>query len=338
MNSNAMKYIYKQLASLIMILVMSSGLLSAIPVQPAEAVIVDRIAAIVNSHVITLSMLEKRAAPYLAEYLKDDMSPEEKVQVRQTVYAKILPQMIDDYLVSQEIERLGITVTDAEVDNAIDSICRNNGITRQVLAEKLRQEGTTFKKYRNQLKTQIERARLINSQVQSKIVITDEQVRSYLQRDSAASEYGGPYYILDHICVVPETDSSSAKSEARKRAEDALKALENGEDFSAVASRYSSHTAVAFDVRLGVFSVDEMSPSIRKAVEDLKPGGYSDVIETPMGYQILRLAGISNSKVEDIDPALMKETRQKLYNEKMNQRFEDWLNELRSKSAIRILL
>lgn len=338
MNIKNKKDLYQQFGTPIMILIISLGFLNTLLVQPAESVIVDRIVAIVNSHVITFSMLEKRAGPYLKGYLKDDMSPEEKAQVKQTVYAKILPQMIDDYLVSQEIKRLGVTVTDAEVDNAIDSICRNNGITRQVLVEKLNQEGTSLEKYRKQLKIQIERARLISSQVHSKIVITDEQVRAYLQGDSSTSEYGGPYYILDHICVVPESDSSSAKSKARKRAEDALKALEKGDDFKVVADRYSSRVAVASDLRLGVFSVDEMSPSIRKAVEGLKPGGYSDIIETPMGFQILRLVGISNSKEEDIDPALMEEIRQKLYNQQVNQRFEDWLNELRSKSAIRILL
>ncbi len=307
-------------------------------VYPANSVIVDRIVAIVNSHVITLSELEKRARPYLREYLNEDMSPEERAQVKQTIYAKILPQMIDDYLVEQEIERLGISVSDQEVSQAIENICRNNGITMQELEEKLRQEGTSMEEYRKQVATQIERARLINSQVQSKIVITDEQVRAYLKGDSSSSEYGGPYYILDHICVVPESDTPAARAEARKKAEEALKALEEGEDFADVARRYSSKMAIASDLRLGVFSLDEMSPSIKKAVEDLKPGTFSQVIETPMGFQILKLVGISSSKEEEIDPALMEETRHKLYNQEINQKFQDWLNELRSKSAIRILL
>ncbi len=307
-------------------------------VLPAHAVIVDRIVAIVNSHVITLSQLEKRARPYLQEYLSEDMSPEEKARVKQTIYAKILPQMIDDYLVQQEIEKLGISVSDQEVDKAIENICRSNGITMQELQEKLRQDGTTMKEYRKQVATQIERARLINSQVQSKIVITDEQVRAYLKDDTGPSNYGGPYYILDHICVVPESNTPSALMDAKKRANEALAALKNGEDFAEVARRYSSRDTVASDLRLGVFSLDEMSSAIRKAVEGLQPGSFSGIIETPLGFQILKLVGISNSKEEEIDPALMEETRHKLYNQEINQRFQDWLNELRSKSAIRILL
>ena len=304
----------------------------------AQAVIVDRIVAIVNSHVITLSQLEKRARPYLREYLSEDMSPEEKAQVKQTIYSKILPQMIDDYLVEQEIERLGISVSDQEVDHAIENVCRNNGITVQELEEKLKQDGTSMEEYRKQVATQIERARLINSQVQSKIVITDEQVRAYLRGENSSSEYGGPYYILDHICVVPESNAPSAQAAAEQKAEEALKALEDGEDFAEVAKKYSSPVPIASELRLGVFSLDEMSPSIKKAVEDLKPGSFSGVIETPMGFQILKLVGISSSKEENIDPALMEETRHKLYNQEINQRFQDWLNELRSKSAIRILL
>jgi len=302
-----------------------------------NAVIVDRIVAIVNSHVITLSQLEKKARPFLKEYLEEGMSPEERAQVKQTIYAKILPQMIDDYLVEQEIERLGITVSDAEVDKAIENICRNNGITRQELVEKLKEEGTSLDDYRKEVASQIEKARLISSEVQSKIVITDEQVRDYLQADQGTGEYGGPYYILDHICIVPESKSQAAKEAARQKALEALQALDDGQSFEQVARDFSSPGALASDVRLGVFSIDEMSPAIKKAVEDLKPGEYSKVIETPMGFQILKLVGISNSKEQDIDPALMEETRRKLYSQEINQRFQDWLNELRSKSAIRIL-
>ncbi len=315
-----------------------SGIALTFMVSSARAVIVDRIVAIVNSHVITLSELEKKARPYLQQYIEDSMSPEEKAQMKQTIYAKILPQMIDDYLVQEEIKKLGITVSDAEVENAIDNICANNGITRHELKQKLEQEGTSFEKYKKQLATQIERARLIGSKVQSKVVITDEQVRAYLSSESGNTDYGGPYYVLDHVCVVPEADTSSAKAVARKRAEEALKALKDGENFETVAHRYSSKVPLASDVRLGVFSLDEMSPSLRKAVEELKPGEVSDVIETPLGFQILKLVSISNSKQVDIDPAVMEETRQKLYNQEVNQRFQDWLNELRSKSTIRILL
>jgi len=313
-----------------------SLLLSTLDV--GQAVIVDRIVAVINGKVITLSELEKRAAPILSKYLNPDMSPEERTEIKQKIYAQILPQMIDDYLVEEEIDRLGIKVTDAEVEATIDNICKSNGLTRQEFEEKLKNDGISMEEYKKQIATQIERLQLVNAEVKSKIVITDEMVKDYLRKQKGSSGYEGPFYILEHICIVPEGDGPLAKEKARKRAEEALKALEDGMPFQEAARRFSSEASVARDIKLGVFSLDEMAPYIREAVKRLSPGEYSGILETPLGFEILRLAGISNAKDEEVDPATMEEVRRKLYNQEINERFQEWLNELRSKSTIRILL
>ncbi|NPA95077.1 MAG: hypothetical protein GXO58_06600 [Thermodesulfobacteria bacterium] len=304
----------------------------------SHAVIVDRIVAVVNGKVITLSELKKRAQPILDKYLSPDMSPEERATIKQKIYAQILPQMIDDYLVEEEINRLGIKVTDQEVEAAIDNICRSNGMTRQEFEERLKKDGISLEDYKKQIATQIERLQLVNAEVKSKIVITDEMVQDYIRKQKGEGGYEGPFYILEHICIVPEGDSPRAKEEARKRAEEALKALEEGMPFEEAARRFSSNVPVAKELRLGVFSLDEMAPSIKDAVKKLSPGEYSEVLETPLGFEILRLAGISNAKGEDLDKATIEEVRRKLYDQEINERFQEWLNELRAKSTIRILL
>ena len=304
----------------------------------ARAVIVDRIVAVVNGKVITLSELEKRAAPILSRYLTPDMTAEQRAEVKQKIYAQILPQMIDDYLVEEEIQKLGIKVTDQEVEDAIDNICRSNGLTRQEFEEKLKKDGVSLEEYKKQIASQIERLQLVNAEVKSKIVITDEMVRDYLRKQKGSTGYQGPFYILEHICVVPQGDSPSDVEAAKKKASEALKALKEGMSFEEAARRYSSQVPVAREVRLGVFSLDEMAPYIKETVKKLSPGEYSGVLKTPLGFEILRLAGISNSKEEDVDPATMEEVRRRLYNQEINERFQDWLNKLRSKSTIRILL
>ncbi len=310
----------------------------SVGVPRARAVIVDRIVAVVNGKVITLSELEKRAAPILDRYLTPDMSSEKRAQMKQKIYAQILPQMIDDYLVEQEIKKLGIKVSDEEVKTAIDNLCRSNGISMQEFEEKLKKEGISIEQYKKQIATQIQRLQLLNAEVKSKIVITDEMVKDYIRKQKGTTGYAGPFYILDHICVVPKSDSASDKDAARERAEEALRALDDGMSFEEAARRYSSDTPVAKDTRLGVFSLDEMAPYIKEAVKKLSPGEHSGVLETPVGFEILHLAGISSEKDEQVDPDTMEQVRRKLYNQEINERFQDWLNELRSKSTIRILL
>ncbi len=320
---------------LLFLSIMAAALLM-VPGRPG-AVIVDRIVAIVNGDVITLSELEQRAAPVLNQYITPEMSPKERAEARREILARILPQMIDDKLVDEEIKRLGITVKDSEIDGVLQRMFRENGITMEEFRDKLAQQGVTLEEYRQQIRKQIERARLVNAQVQQKIVITDEQVKAYLRkRQGGSSQYGGPYYRIEHILIAPKGDDPYSRQEARKRAQEALDELKSGSDFLEVARRFSD--AGPGGVSLGVFSMDEMAPVLRKAIEGLKPGEYSEIIETPMGFQILRLAAVSNTKEEEFDPMVMEETREKLYNMEMESRFQEWLNELRSKSAIRILL
>jgi len=311
--------------------------LSLIAPYRAGAVIVDRIVAIVNGDVITLSELERRAAPILQKYITPDMPPEQRAEARREILARVLPQMIDDKLVDEEIRQLGISVKESEVDGVVQRMCRDSGITIEEFRDRLAQQGMTLEEYKEQVKKQIERARLVNSQVQQKIVITDEQVKEYLRkRKGGSSQYGGPYYRIEQILIVPRGSDGYAKQEARRRAEEALKELRAGAGFEQVARKYSD--AGPDGLSLGVFSMDEMAPVLRNAIEGLEPGEYSEIIETPLGFQILKLAGVSNSKEEEFDPMVMEETREKLYNMEMDSRFQEWLNELRAKSAIRILL
>jgi len=327
----------KDMRSHLLLVFLSASVLSgAMLVSRTDAIIVDRIVAVVNGQVITLSELERRAQPILNRYISDDLPPEERSRMKQQIYAKILPQMIDDYLVKEEVDRLSISVSDQEAETAIENICRENGFTRQEFEQRLAEDGITIEEYKKQIIQQIERARLINAQVRSKIVVTDEQVREYIEKQNGPMEYEGPFYTLDHICIVPTSNSASAKMQAKQKALQALEALKRGEPFQQVAEQYAKTGAEG--IRLGVFTLDEMAPVIRKAVERLSPGAYSDVIETSMGFQIFKLVQISRSKERKIDPLEMEEVRRKLYNQQIDERFQEWLNGLRSKSTIRILL
>ncbi len=82
----------------------------------------------------------------------------------------------------------------------------------------------------------------------------------------------------------------------------------------------------------------EMAPFVKQAVVNLKPGDFSDIVDTQVGWQIFRLKEIVQSGQTDLDSAQIKEVRKKLYREQINARFEEWLRELRSKSTIQILL
>ena len=304
----------------------------------AYGIIVDRIAATVNGDVITLSELEGWARPLVQKYTNEKMSKEEIETKRQEIFAQVLPQLIDDRLAQEEANKLGIKVGEQEIERALDQICEDNHITRDQLSEKLPSEGHTLEEYKKELKQQIERAELINAQVRSKIVITDEQVNEYLKEHPLNNSSDAPLYIMQHICAQFEEDNPESGKKAKRLIGKAYNALMGGENFEEVARRYSDLPSGQDGGYLGAFTLKEMAPFVKQAVVNLKPGDFSNIVDTQVGWQIFRLKEIVQSGQIDLDSAQTKEARKKLYREQINARFDEWLRELRSKSTIQILL
>lgn len=314
-------------------------LLMALAASRVQAKVIDRIVAVVNGEVITLSELEVKARPLIRQYLKDVKDPVSFDEKKKEILSKVLPQLVDERLIQKEIDRLGIKVSKQEVEAAIEGICKENGLTLEELKEKLERDGYTLEGYKKEIKKQIERTAVINSQVKAKIVVTDAQVLAYLKEHPGSGidlPESGPRYILQQICIVPGKDPASV-ARARERAKEALSALESGKEFSEVAKEYSDLPSAKDGGYLGALTPGEMAAFLRKAVLKLKPGEHSGVIETPMGFQIFRLKAIDTS-ARGVDKNKMEEVRRKLYRQQINARFEEWLQELRSKSTIRILL
>ncbi len=289
--------------------------------------IVDRIVAIVNDDCITLSELKERAREILLRTGQGERS------ITEPLLAQLLPQVIDQYLIKKEVEARGIQVTDREVEAALKDILSSNQITLDELQYALKKEGKTIEDYKEDLKTQIEHSRLVSSEVRGQIVVTDEEVDNYLKEHPVASVSKGPVYVLEAIDF--PFSSYSSQDEAKKRANEALSLLKGYGGGSHNADKTKAE-AIAFK-ELGSFSEGEMAPFLKKHITGLKKGAISDIVKGPSGYHIFKVKDILLS---DTDTVLAKklEIRQRLMKEKLNRRFEEWLQELRNKASIRILL
>lgn len=302
----------------------------------AYAEVVDRVVAVVNDEIITLSELEERAAQILKQFPKE-MGSQSEAQ-KNELLAQILPQLIDEHLAQEEIKKLHIEVSDQEVDDYIERFAQINNMSVSDLKKRMAAEGIDDKLYRDEMRKQIERHKLINSQVRSKIVVTDEEVLAYWKENNptSATAQGASIY-LQHICIpyTPET-----QKEAAMQAENAWNELRKGKAFEEVARTWSMVPSKSEGGDLGLFTEKELAPFIKDAISGLKPGEYSKIVDTPAGFQIFRIKPVKAVKEADISSADIPKEQIKdvLFRQKINKRFEDWMRELRSKATIRILL
>jgi peptidyl-prolyl cis-trans isomerase SurA len=303
------------------------------PLSNVWAETVSRIAAVVNDDLITTHQLDMKVAERLrAEADGQKLSAGEMDALRRSV----LSELVEEALIRQRIDELGLKVADDEVEAAIQDVQKQNKLTREQLIQALQLEGMTFDAYRENLVKQILRFKLLGREVQSKVEVTNQEIRDYFR--AHIDEFREPAYVrLARISFPLPAKATAVQIEAvRAKAEEAIARLRKGEDFySVLLASTADQSAEGGD--LGTFKAGELTAAFEKAVQGLKEGEVSAVIETPDGFHILRVEELSPGKIRQFD-AVQGEIQKAIADEKTEARFKEWAQNLRKNAYIDIRL
>jgi len=300
-----------------------------------RAEIVDRIVAVVNDDVITQHELESTVEGILKRYDKS-IRPEDRDRVAAEARKALIARLVDDLLLRQEARRLGITVREEEVTNAIQENLKRRNMSMDDLQQALAREGSSLEKHREATRNDLIRMRIMQREIRQRVSVTPEEIGAYYQEHR--DEYEGKLRVrLQMIPLpVPEGADPQARAEQRARAEAALKRIRAGEPFEALANEArAGQPQTGGD--LGYVEKGTMHPSIEEAAFSLKPGEVSDVIETPQGYAIIRALDRRGGGSLSVK-ATREDVEERLFRMKMEKKFEEWLAERRQKAHIEIRL
>lgn len=302
----------------------------------ARAELVDRILVVVNDDIILLSELEQVMATLKASFDNRGVATDQQRRILNDQRPKVLEKLIRDKLTDQQVARYKLEVSDEEVEATIQRIRDANKLNEEEFRRAVELDGMAYETYRNQTRDQILRSRLINLEVQSKIVITDVDVKKYY--DAHIEQYAGhTKYELRHILLrFPSDASDLQKTEAAEKMDVIRQRLEAGVAFEELAQQFSNAPTAADGGKLGVFGTNLLTKEIRDAIKGLQPKQYSQVVETEQGYQIFFVEDILQTGGKTLEAAT-PEIRDKLYAEVVDQKFKTWLEDLRKRSHIQIL-
>uniref|UniRef100_C6E8Z5 PpiC-type peptidyl-prolyl cis-trans isomerase n=1 Tax=Geobacter sp. (strain M21) TaxID=443144 RepID=C6E8Z5_GEOSM len=291
---------------------------------------VSGIAAIVNDEIITTLELDKE---YLQIQKEADKVP---ASDKSGLRGAALNRLVERKLIEQKIRELNINVSDEEVRLAIEDVKKQNNLTQENLEQALATQGMTFAQYRIQLKEQLERLRLMSQEVRSKVQVGEREMREYYQANIAA--YGGSeVFSARHIFFkVDKKGGAGELSKAEARANEVLAKARAGEDFAALAKQYSDDPAAAKDGGdLGTFKKADMLPEIGDTVAAMQPGEVSSVVRSPSGLHIIKLEGKKQDAGRPFEE-VKDSIEDTLYKKKSDERFAQWVKELRASAAIEL--
>ena len=309
---------------------------AAFAVHAEEGVLVDRIVAEVNDDIITLYELNRKATPYIKRVKAMARPIEEERRMIYDLREKVLNQMIDEKLTDQEIERYNIKISEEAIDNTIEEMKKRNYMTDQQLRDSLEKEGLTMDEYRTQIKNQILRVRLVNREVKSKIVITDEDIRAYYEKNRDRYAGVGSVHLRQIIIDVPSTAGEEEKATLRGKLAAIREQAVDGASFEALARQYSESPLAKDGGDLGTFKMSDLAPYILNALSGLKAGQVTDVVENDRGMQIFYIEALEEGEGKPLEE-VSAEIENILYDEIVNQKFMSWLAELRERSHIKII-
>ena len=308
----------------------------AVNLWAQESEVVDRIVAVVNNEIITLYDLNRTFAPYANDIKALKYPPEKERQTLFQVRQDILNQLIDSLLADQLVIRNQITVSQKEINKTIERIKESRQFTEEQLRQGLASQGMTMEEYRNEIKEQILRSKLVNREVKSKIVITKEDIKEYY--DSHREKYAGEkkYYLWNMFIKVSPGSGNSERNNARNQMEAILVKLKQGQSFESLVDELKNSSSAIQGTDLGLYRLEELSEQLRLVVKKMEIGGFSGVLETNFGYQILYIQKIEEFQAKSLE-AVGSEIEELLYNEFVDNKYQEWLDQLRARSHIRII-
>jgi peptidyl-prolyl cis-trans isomerase C len=241
-------------------------------------------AAMVNGVAISMEQYNKELNVQLARGSQQgkQMSDDQLAALKNS----ILDSLIEREVLYQQSQKSGIQVSDQKVDDQLAGIKKRfpneteykNALSKMNLSE-------------DEVKAQIKRGlsirELIDQQITSKVVITDEESKAYY--DKNPQMFKQPEQIkASHILIKVDAKADEAqKTEARKKIEEVQKKLKDGGDFAALAKEYSEGPSSAKGGDLGYFRRGQMVKPFEEAALALKPNEVSDIVETRFGYHLI---------------------------------------------------
>ncbi|MDR2788379.1 MAG: peptidylprolyl isomerase [Candidatus Accumulibacter sp.] len=251
-------------------------------VEPVPA---DRIVAVVNDEVITLTELRNRLEAVIAQ-LSRQGTP---LPPREVLEQQMLDRMVMDRIQLQHAREIGIHIDDAQLDQAILRIATRNNLTMTQFRQALEQDGVPFTKFREEIRDEMTTVRVREREVDSKIIISEGEIDNYLQNEAGKNRSAGEFEVAHILLRSPESASPEQIGELEAKAGQIHERAARGENFSQLAAAYSDAPDGLQGGDLGMRPLERLPNIFADAVVDLKAGEVAPLLRSPNGFHIVKL-------------------------------------------------
>lgn len=246
----------------------------------------DFIVAVVNSEPITNYEVAQRLATVEQQLSQQGGT----LPPRSVLTREVLERLINEKAQLQQAKETGIKVDDAAVDLAEQNVARRNQVDVLEFRRRLRAEGMTNERFRDELRQQVTLSRLREREVEGRVKITDQDIDQYIADERSNIDPLRLSLNLAQVLVaVPDTATAPQIAALEARAQRVLERARLGDDFAALVQEYSDAPEKVAGGVMGLRPADRYPSLFLDATKDLNVGGVSAVVRSGAGFHVLKV-------------------------------------------------
>ena len=300
-------------------------------VKPVPAMLPDVVARINGE---PLSKAEFENAIRMLESQAGQGVPYDK---RNEVYRQVLDQLVGFRLLLQETKARKIVVAETEIDATINQM-RKQFPSEEAFTTAMAAQSVTLAKLKEDVRTQMLVTKFMEAEIGPTVKVTDADIQAFYAQNT--DKFNQPETMrASHILIrIPQNADDAAKTQARAQAGTVLTKVQGGGDFAALAKEFSQDAGSAPNGGdLGFFARTQMVPAFGDVAFSLKPGQVSGLVETQYGFHIIKAGEHRAARVVPLAEA-SGEIRQFLTQQQQQQKAQAYVNSLKAKAKIEILI
>lgn len=247
--------------------------------------VVDKVAAVVNNGVVLESDVDglmqsvKLNAGQAGQQLPDDA----------TLRHQILERLIMDQIILQMGQKMGVKITDEQLDQAIANIAKQNNMTMDQMRSRLAYDGLNYSTYRNQTRKEMIISEVRNNEVRRRITVLPQEVDALAKQIGTQNDASTELNLSHILIALPENPTSEQVNDAQRQAESIVEEARNGADFGKLAITYSADQQALKGGQMGWGRIQELPGIFAQALSTAKKGDIVGPIRSGVGFHILKV-------------------------------------------------
>ncbi|AQQ00220.1 peptidylprolyl isomerase SurA [Pseudoalteromonas aliena] len=277
---------------------LTSAVLSVSLCQSAVAapVEIDKVVGVVNEGVI----LKSEVDTIINRVKKQAKEQGQQLPKDKTLRVQAIERLINQTLMLQMASRMGLEISDSQLDQTLASIAKDQGGNIADLRGTIESSGESFQAYREEIRKEITTQQVTRANVDRRIYISEQEVDNLLKIMESQGQNTEEYDIGHILIDIPNNASADEIADAKVRADKVIEFLQDGQEFKRIAISSSSGSKALEGGQLGWMGINEMPSLFAEAVKGKKSGAIIGPLRSGAGFHIIKVQEIRGRQIIEI--------------------------------------